>query len=444
MMKLLSRLSALLLPLLVCGLACAADFDPEAATRHYLDSIPAATRANSDAYFTGGYWLQALDLIYGLGVAWLLLATHWSANWRERIGKKISHGFLRTMTFIGLYIVANYILSFPLSVYEGYIREHAYGFATQDFVHWFADEGKGLAISIIFNSLGVALLYVLIRRLKSAWVMWGTAVSIAMMTFAIFVSPVLIEPLFNDYKPMPEGPVKTEILRIAHANSIPTSDVFMVDASRQTNRVSANVAGLGSTVRIALNDNLLNRASPQGVAAVMGHEMGHYVLNHVVKSLVFFAVIIALGFYFIDRGYAWVQRRWGQRFGTGDIGDEAGLPIVVALLSVFMFLSSPINKSIIRSQEMEADFFGLNAARQPDGFAEGILLTAEYRKAEPGYWEEILFYDHPSPHTRILNAMKWKAMNLEQTPIAPAKPAETPPIETEAKPESAIPPEVSQ
>jgi STE24 endopeptidase len=419
------RLIRLLICVLVCafiaGAAGAAGFDVEAATRAYLEKIPAASRSNSDAYFTGGYWLQLVDLVYGIVVAGLLLATGLSAKIRDRLSLIFKRAFVRTAAFAAVYVLLTFVLLFPLAAYEGFVREHTYGFATQNFAQWLGDAFKGLAVNVVLMSLGLAVLYSVIRKLKASWWLWGTMVSIVLLTFVIFIQPVVIEPMFNEYKPMPAGAVKTEILRIAHANNIPTNDVLMVDASRQTKRVSANVAGIGSTVRIALNDNLLNRASPEGVAAVMGHEMGHYVLNHVVKMLVFLAVILAFGFLFIDRSYSWVARRWGQRFGTRDIGDEAGLPIVMALLSVYFFMATPLMNTIVRTQEAEADYFGLNASQQPDGFAEAMLMTAEYRKAEPGKWEEILFYDHPSPHTRLHNAMQWKAENLGRSrPIVDA------------------------
>lgn len=421
-MRLIRLLICIAVFAFISGAAGAVGFDVEGATRAYLEKIPAASRANSDAYFTGGYWLQLVDLVYGIVVAGLLMATGLSARIRDRLSLTFKNAFLRTAAFAAVYVFLTFVLLFPLAVYEGFVREHTYGFATQNFAQWMGDAVKGLAVNLVLMSLGLAVLYSVIRKLKTSWWLWGTMVSIVLMTFVIFIQPVVIEPMFNDYKPMPAGAVKTEILRIAHANNIPTNDVLMVDASRQTKRVSANVAGIGSTVRIALNDNLLNRASPEGVAAVMGHEMGHYVLNHVVKMLVFLAVILAFGFLFIDRSYSWVTRRWGQRFGTRDIGDEAGLPIVMALLSVYFFMSTPLMNTIVRTQEAEADYFGLNASQQPDGFAEAMLMTAEYRKAEPGKWEEIIFYDHPSPHTRLHNAMQWKAENLGRSrPIVDAK-----------------------
>lgn len=422
--------------------AHAAGFDVDSATRAYLDKIPAATRANSDAYFTGGYWLQLVELLYGFATAYLLLATRSTAKIRDRLTSTFRNGYLRTAAFIAVFTLIMFVLNFPISVYTGFIREHNYGFATQNFGEWLAEAGKGLALNTVFSALGIALLYSVVRKLKNSWWLVGAFVSIGLMTVMIFISPIFIEPIFNAYKPMPAGPVKTEVLRIAQANSIPTNDVMMVDASKQTKRVSANVSGIGSTVRIALNDNLLNRASPNAVAAVMGHEMGHYVLNHVLKFLLALAIIVALGFKFVDASYAWASQRWGNRFAIRDIGDEAGLPLVMVLLSLYFFLATPLVNTMIRTQETEADFFGLNASQQPDGFAEGIMLTAEYRKAEPSEWEEILFYDHPSPRTRVRNAMQWKAQNLDRlrpvvapnTATATTTPTSAPTSASSAKP----------
>ena len=141
----------------------------------------------------------------------------------------------------------------------------------------------------------------------------------------------------------------------------------------------------------------------------MGHEMGHYVLNHVYEGVLEFGVIIVLGFVFLRWGFDWVLRRWGGNWGITGIGDLAGLPLAVAVFSVFMFLMTPVVNTVIRANEAEADIFGLNASGQPDGMAEVALKLGEYRKLAPGPIEEFVFFDHPSGRNRILMAMKWKA-----------------------------------
>jgi len=144
----------------------------------------------------------------------------------------------------------------------------------------------------------------------------------------------------------------------------------------------------------------------------MAHEMGHYVLNHVFKGIVEFGVLIVIGFAFLRWSFDRALARWGSRWGIAGIADVAGLPLLVLLLSVFFFAMTPVTNTLIRTQEVEADIFGLNAARQPDAEAEVDLMLGEYRKLKPGPLEEFIFFDHPSGYNRILMAMRWKAENL--------------------------------
>jgi STE24 endopeptidase len=226
------------------------------------------------------------------------------------------------------------------------------------------------------------------------------------------IGPVFISPLFNTYKPVPDGPIRDDVLSLARANGIPADNVYYFDASKQTKRVSANVSGLFGTTRISLNDNLLNGTSPAEIRAVMAHEMGHYVLNHGIKHTVAFSLLLLGGMLFMKFSWDWAAPRFAVPHGVRDIADPAGLPLLAALFSVYMFLATPVLNTIIRTAETEADMFGLNASREPDGFAEAILKLADYRKLEPGPIEEFLLFDHPSGYNRILAAMRWKAENL--------------------------------
>jgi STE24 endopeptidase len=200
---------------------------------------------------------------------------------------------------------------------------------------------------------------------------------------------------------------------MARANGVPADEVYQFDASRQSKRISANVSGFMSTLRVSLNDNLLARCSEAEVRAVMGHEIGHYVLNHVYEGLVFFGVVLASGFAVLKWSYEAVQRRYGERWGIGGIEDEAGLPLLAALLSAYFFAVAPLTNSFVRANEAEADIFGLNASREPDGFAEVSLKLGEYRKLDPGPIEEWIFFDHPSGRSRIQMAMRWKVEQAE-------------------------------
>jgi STE24 endopeptidase len=388
-------------------------FDPEAATEAYLAKLSPEQRARSDAYFEGGYWLLLWGFLYALGVYWLLLATRLSARMRDFAERLTRFTPLRTLLYAVQYIFVSALLFFPLSVYTGFFREHKYGMATQDFPDWMLDQLKGLAVTLVIGGIAMTALYGVLRKAPRTWWLWGAVVAVALLVVMVTLAPVFIEPIFNEYTELQDAQLRGPILSLARANGIPAEHVYVVDASRQTKRISANVAGLFGTTRIALNDNLLNRATPAGIKAVMGHEMGHYVLNHIYEFILYFGVVLVVGFGFLRWGFdrALAGGR-GERWGVRGVGDPAGLPVLAALLGVYFFILTPFNNTFIRTNEVEADIFGLNAAREPDGFAEVSLMLSEYRKLSPGPIEEWIFYDHPSGRNRILMAMRWKAENM--------------------------------
>jgi len=189
--------------------------------------------------------------------------------------------------------------------------------------------------------------------------------------------------------------------------------VYEIDASRQTTRMSANVSGFANTMRITLNDNLLRRGSPEEIQAVMGHEMGHYVMHHILNWLLFQLIEIVIFFAALRWSLEWTLQRWGEKWQVRGVGDTAVLPLAVLLITTFGFITTPIDNTFMRTQEYEADMYGLNTSRQPDGEAQADIHLGEYRKMNPGPIEEFIFYDHPSGRNRIYAAMRWKAENLQ-------------------------------
>jgi STE24 endopeptidase len=383
--------------------------DPEAATAVYLARLSPEARKSSDAYFEGGYVLQLVDTLVTIAVMLLLLQTGLSARLRAWTERRVRWRWLQTALFWAGFLIATSVLTFPLALYEGFFREHAYRLSNQTFGAWLGDHTKGLLISLLFGAVLVPVLYAIVRRLPRTWWAWGAMVIVAFAMFGALIGPVFIAPLFNTYTPLTDERVRGPILRMARANGLQANDVWVSDASRQSKRISANVSGLLGTERITLNDNLLNRSTPAQVQAVMGHELGHYVLNHGYKFIAFFALIALALFAALRSLLGWALSRWGARWGVRDIADPAGLPLVFLVSSVLLLLLTPVLNTLTRVQEQEADVFGLNAARQPDAFAEVALQLSEYRKLAPGPVEEFLFFDHPSGRTRILTAMRWKA-----------------------------------
>jgi STE24 endopeptidase len=386
--------------------------DPEAATQAFLQRIPADVKARSDAYFEGGYWLQLCNFLLGLVIAGVLLQGRLSTGVRDWARRKLRRTALADGVYGGFYALAGWVLSLPLTIYQGFIREHDYGMATQSFGPWFGEQLIGLAVSLVVGPLVVAALYAVLRKAGERWWLWGAVTLTALMAVMVAVAPVFIEPMFNTYQPVPDGPVKQTVLAMARANGVPVDNVYVFDASRQTTRVSANVTGLFGTAAVRLNDNLLNRSTLPEIRTVMGHEIGHYALNHIPKMMMQFGLLIAAGFLFSDWAMRHLLARFGTRWRLSGVADVGALPLLAAVFGVFLFLATPLSNSIIRVQEEEADLWGLNLAREPVGEAEVLLKLVEYRKAQPGPLEELVFFDHPSAHTRIYNAMRWRAQHL--------------------------------
>ena len=387
-------------------------FNAEAATEAYLASFGSQRKAQSDRYYEGGYWLILWDFLYGGAVLLVLLETRWSARFRDRAERVTRRKPLVNWIWWAQFSVASFVLGLPLAVYEGFIREKQYGLMNQTFAAWLVDQLKVLGLTAVFGGLLVMAVLGIVRRLPGTWHVWGALTAVAFLMAAGLVYPVFVAPMFNRYTVLTDARVRDPILRLARQNGIPATKVYEVDASRQSDRISANVSGFLGTDRITLNDNLLNRCSPECVQAVMGHEMGHYVMNHIYKSIASQVILITLMFAGLRGGLAAALRRWGGRWEIRGLTDPAVLPLALLLLSLFSFVLTPVNNTLTRTQEVEADIFGLNTSRQPDGFAQAALLLGEYRKLSPGRLEEVLFFDHPSGRTRIFTAMRWKAENL--------------------------------
>jgi STE24 endopeptidase len=409
-------------------------FDPVAATEAWLSSLSPEARAKSDSYFEGGYWLLLWDFLYGLGVAWLLLGSGLSARMRNTAERVTRSGFVHGLLYAVQYILATAVLGLPFSIYEGYFREHQYGMSNLTLGAWFFEQVKGLGLGLVLGSLAIAAFYSFLRAAPRTWWVWGTVLGICILIVGSLLAPVLIEPVFNTTTELRNPVIRDPILSLARANEIPASHVWVQDASKQTKRVSAHVTGFGSTLRIELNDNLLRRTSLPGIQAVMGHEMGHYVLNHIYKGIVDFSVLIFLGFAFQRWAYTGAIRRWGARWGLTGLADLAALPLFVAVFALYFLVMTPIFNTVTRTDETEADAFGINASRQPDGMSEVALQLGEYRKLHPNAVEEFVFFDHPSGYNRILMAMRWKAEHLDEfrnaaaaaTPATPAASAASP------------------
>jgi STE24 endopeptidase len=387
-------------------------FDVNIATQKYLDTLTPEQKKSSDAYFEGGYWIQLWDFLLEIVIAWIFLSLGLS-GWIKRIAEKTKRVDIQNFIYVILYLLLAYVISFPFAVYKGFFREHQYSLSNMTFIKWFSEEMIQLVLTVVFGGLLITIIYKVSRKLASTWWIWGSGIVVIFMSITLFISPVFISPLFNHYKPLEEGKINDQILSLARGNGVPVNNVYQFDASAQTTRISANVSGFGSTIRVSLNDNLLNRCTPAEIKSVMAHELGHYVLNHTLKLLIYLSIVLIIGFAFINYLMQKAITRFGTKWGIRNISEITTLPLFVLFIAFYMLISTPVTNSIIRSTESEADIFGLNSAGEPDGFASVSMKLSEYRKINPGTLEEIIFFDHPSGKARVSMAMRWKAEHLK-------------------------------
>jgi STE24 endopeptidase len=391
-------------------------FDPDLATKAWMATLDGAARARSDAYFEGGYWLILWGFLASVAADLAILRLGWARRLSTRVQAMTQRKSLQSLLFAIPYLLLASLLVLPLTIYQEFVREHQYGLLNQGFGEWAIEA----AIVIVINALLFGLLFVglhaVIRRSPKNWWLMGTGITIAGLIMFLAIAPVYVDPLLNDYTPVPEGPKRAAIVALATANAVPADDVVVVDASRQSDRISANVSGLFGAARIALNDNLMKQPQDE-IRAVMAHEIGHYVLNHVWKKVLVFALLTALVFAVVSRALPWLLARHGPGWGVTRLDDPAILPVINLVVSTLALLLTPVTNTLTRIDEIEADRFSLDAARAPEAFASVAMKAAFYRKIEPGPIEEMLFFDHPSGHTRVQTAMRWKAEHLDAPDI---------------------------
>ena len=311
------------------------------------------------SYYRSGNVLFVIGSLWDLLIPSLLLFAGVSGrirDWARRTGRKWFFA-------IGLYFIAFTVILFlvdlPLSYYQGFVRQHAYGLSNQTFGKWARDEVTGLFIGIVFGVLFMWVPYLLLSKSPRRWWLYTGLLAIPFIVLVSLVQPIWIDPLFNTFGQMKDKALEADILRLADRAGIEGSRVFEVAKSEDTNAVNAYVAGFGGTKRIVLWDTILAKLNREQLLVVMGHEMGHYVLGHVWKSILSLSALIILALYAVHRTSGWLIARYRHRFGFGELADVASLPLILVLFSVATLVVTPVALAVQRHFEHEADRFGL-------------------------------------------------------------------------------------
>jgi STE24 endopeptidase len=397
----------MLVAALVPDMALAQGFDVEQATRAYLDLVHGPARLKSDAYFEGGNWLILWSTVVGVLVYWAMLASGLSARLRDWAVARTRRQTVAVMLYASGFALVSTLLMLPWTIYADFIHERQYDLMSQSFGMWMIDQAKSLVITVIVTALFFAVTFAAIRRAPRRWWLWGAGIAWSFLMISTAIAPVLVYPLFYNFSEMQAGPLRERIAGMARANAVPAEHIYVVDASRQSKRIAAAVSGMGPTAQIALTDSLLNRTSPDEVAAVMGHEIGHYALGHLWRRGIMLGLLILAMFFAVAKATPALVLR-NPRWEVQSVADVAAAPALLLVGTIVFMLATPIANTIFRTVEAQADAFGLDAARSPDAFALVAIRLSEYRKLEPGPVEEFLFFDHPSGESRIRRSMQWK------------------------------------
>jgi STE24 endopeptidase len=383
-------------------------FDPNAATARYIDSLGPAALQKAHDYTVGKEWMLLWALVVSAVVTWLIVRSGVLDAIERRIAERRRN--LRVFVIGFVYVIVSAVLSLPWAIYADWWRERSYGRTSQPLADNLVQSALATLISAVIVSVFLIGVYWLMRRSGKRWWIWSAGLAAIGLAFVMLLSPILIEPLFNKYTPVPPGQVRDAVVEMAQRAGIPPNKVYMYNGSRQSNNFTANAGGVGSTARVAISDVAFKNASLDEVRAVTGHEIGHYVLKHTWWGVLFFSVLAAVLFWLSDRLYP----RFAGAFGTdAPISDPRGLPVIAFMISLFGLLCLPLLNSFSRTLETQADLYSLRTENRPDALSTALVKTAEYRYPRPGRIEEIIFYDHPSVQTRVRRAMEWKAAHPE-------------------------------
>lgn len=383
-------------------------FNAEIATKAYIDGLGEEALMQAAAYTAGNHWLMLWSLVVTVLSTWLILRSGILTTLVDKLsGKGL---FNRAFRVSAAFVVLSSIIELPWTIYTSWYRQTQYDMTAQPLGDFLGQAGLSLALSAVIMGVLLAFFYVLVNRVGKLWWAWFGGVTASVITLMMILGPTLIQPLFNEYTAVPEGKVKTAIEALAVEAKIPTERIFMYDGSRQSNNFTANVAGIGSSARIAISDVAMKQADLDEVKAVTGHEIGHYVSGHIWWIVLLLSAQIVVAFLLADKLFAPVARWFGA---DEDIRNPASIPVLILVVGVLMTFFAPINNTLSRMNETDADRYSLETVNLPDGLASALVKTAEYRNPRPGKLQEVLFYTHPSVEGRVRMAMEWKAEQLE-------------------------------
>jgi STE24 endopeptidase len=432
-----ARLPSLFLPALLLGTSLraqpvptttpAAASDASAATAPAPTSyrLPPERLAKAVAYARARYRLHFGASAWSGIVLLAIVAARLGPRFRDLAESASRRRFVQAAVFVPLLFVTDGVLELPPAAY-GHHLALFYGQSIQGWGSWIWDQTKGLLVGLVIAIPLVWLLYAILRRSPRRWWLWFWLALLPILVFLIFLTPLAIDPLFFRFDPL--APAHPELAReigkvtVRAGEPIPTERMFAMNASTKYTGINAYVTGLGASKRVVVWDNTIEKATVPQTLFVFGHEMGHYVLHHVPRTIAFLwallFVLLALGAWILSRVFA-REGRWGIR----GLSDWASLPVLMLGLTIAGELTTPIISTYSRAQEHAADVFGLEAIHglvpdSPRAAAEAFQLLGEVNLADPDPSPFITFwlYDHPPLADRLRFAAEYDPWGKGESP----------------------------
>lgn len=365
--------------------------------------VPAAT-PTALRYYASGNRLWILDQVVPIALLAIMLFSGLSARlrkWAQRLARR--NRFFTIAVYFALFMIGAFVVMLPLTYYEEFVRQHAYGLSNQTLQKWWTDSLTTLALSCVAGALFLWIPYLLLRKSPRRWWLYTAAAAVPFIVVANLIAPIWIAPLFNKFEPMKDKALETRILALAARGGIKGARVFEVNKSVDTKTSNGYAAGLWHTKRIVLWDTLIARMDDRELQFVMAHEIGHYVLWHIWQLIALNSLTIIVVLYGAYTIMGAVVARWAHRFGFSDISDVASLPLLLLVINVCSLAVTPVTLTFIRHLEHEADRFALELTQtnHSAGTAFVKLQQGALSNPRPGALFKLWRADHPPVAERI-------------------------------------------
>ncbi|MDM5328354.1 M48 family metallopeptidase [Neobacillus sp. CF12] len=332
----------------------------------------------------------------------LVLLFGFSKAFKKWADNSSKYKLLQTAIYLIWLSFFAYLATFPLS-YISYYLSKTYNISTQSFSSWMREELIDFWINFGTLMIIVPVLYWLMKKSIKRWWLYAWLLSVPFTLFMMFLQPVIIDPLYNDFYPLKNKELETKILALADKAQIPAEHVFEVNMSQETNSLNAYVSGIGSNARIVLWDTTLNKLTDNQILFIMAHEICHYVEKHIYIGITLYLLLSLFGLYLTYRIMNWAVARFGKELKIPEVKDIRSLPLFFMILSMLMFTASPFSNLISRYEETRADQYAINMTGNPDAAITSFqeLTRSGLSQVNPPLLVKIFRYSHPTMLERI-------------------------------------------